>query len=275
LAYYRAHVDIVMTELVQAVKLYAAEWSQARELWQTVDPRLHAAMPAEPVDRIIEVMPTPFGALVRAILHQQVSVAAGRAIVRRLLAAIGGDLDAARIVALTDDELRAAGLSRGKVRYIRALAEAEVAGTLARIEELPDEEIERALLALPGIGIWTVKMFLLFHLARPDVFAGGDLGLREGIRFLDGGTVPLTPAEAEARAERWRPYRSVASVVLWDYLHRTRQGLVTTADAALDGVPSGALNASSASGEPSARRRPRRLKAQPKPLASTGGEGEG
>jgi DNA-3-methyladenine glycosylase II len=232
-----------MTELVQAVKLYTAEWPKARELWQTVDPRLHAAMPEEPVDRIIEVMETPFGALVRSILHQQVSVASGRAMVGRLIAAVEGELEGARVMALTDDELRAAGLSRGKVRYIRALAEAEVAGTLAGIEGLPDEEIERVLLALPGIGIWTVKMFLLFHLARPDVFACGDLGLREGIRFLDGGTVPLTAAEAEARAELWRPYRSVASVVLWDYLRRSRKGLIPVVEATLDGAAAGALNA--------------------------------
>src|SRR5262249_62031780 len=79
-----------MTEIVQAVKLFADEWPLARETWRTTDPALYAVAPPEPVDRIIEVLPTPFGALVRSILHQQVSVAAGRAIVNRPAAARGG-----------------------------------------------------------------------------------------------------------------------------------------------------------------------------------------
>ena len=143
-------------------------------------------------------------------------------IISCLAAACGGELDAARVLALSDDELRAVGLSRGKVRYVRALAEAEVAGDLAELEHLPDEEIHRRLIALPGVGIWTVKMFLLFHVQRPDVFAGEDLGLREAIRVLDATEAAPTIAEAHARAEVWAPYRSVAAVSLWDFLRRSR-----------------------------------------------------
>jgi DNA-3-methyladenine glycosylase II len=211
-----------LTELVQAIKLFQAEWADARAAWREVDPKLYAATPPEPVERVMEVTPTAFGALVRSILHQQVSVMAGRAIVRRLAAASGGELDAVRILSLSDDELRAVGLSRGKVRYVRALAEAEVSGGIADLEKQPDEEIHRRLIALPGVGIWTVKMFLLFHVQRPDVFAGEDLGLREAIRVLDGMERPPTIQESHIRAEIWAPYRSVAAVSLWDFLRRSR-----------------------------------------------------
>src|SRR5581483_1691339 len=146
---------VLMTELVQAIKLFQPHWEAAREHWRDLDPRMRAVTPPEPVDRLMEVTPTAFGALVRSVVHQQVSVMAGRAICGRLRDAAGGELDPARIAALSDDEMRAAGLSRGKVKYVRALAEAELQGGLSLLEELPDEEIHRRLIALPGIGIWT------------------------------------------------------------------------------------------------------------------------
>lgn len=195
---------------------------EAREHWRTRDPLLYAVTPEQPVERLMEAMPTAFGALVRAIVHQQVSIAAGRSIATRLVAACGGEAEPARVLALSEADLQAAGLSRGKIRYVRALAEGASDGLLTDIEAQSEEEIERRLVLLPGIGVWTAKMFLLFHVRRLDVFAGGDLGLREGIEVLDGMSGPLTIAEAEARATAWSPYRSVASVVLWDLLRRTR-----------------------------------------------------
>ncbi|HZT05812.1 MAG TPA: DNA-3-methyladenine glycosylase 2 family protein [Chloroflexota bacterium] len=212
-----------MAEIVQAVKLFTREWSAARVAWRTQDPGLYAVAPAEPVDRIIEVMATPFGALVRTILHQQVSIYAGRSIVSKLSDACGGEIHPERVLALTPDDLRAAGLSQAKIRYVRALAEAAIHGALDDVEELTDDEIEHRLVALPGVGVWTVRMFQLFHLGRPDVFSGGDLGLREAIRVLDRVTEAPSPSEAERRAEVWRPYRSIASVILWDFLRQTRE----------------------------------------------------
>lgn len=196
--------------------------------WRTTDPALYAATPPEPVERIIEDMPTAFGALVRAILHQQVSIYAGRAIITRFVEACGGTMEPEPVLQLSDDDLRRVGLSRPKIVYVRALAEAAASGTLEDLECQPDEEITTRLVRLPGIGIWTVKMFLIFHLQRPDVFCGLDLGLREGIRALDSLPEPPTPARADERAAVWAPYRSVAAVVLWDFLRRTRaekQGL--------------------------------------------------
>ena len=200
--------------------MFCEEWAAARETWRVSDPCLHEATPEEPVQRLIEEMPTAFGALVRAIVHQQVSTAAGRAIVSRLVDACGGSVEPKRVLRLSESELRGAGLSGQKIRYVQTLAERSA--LLQNIEWQPEEEIVRQLVDLPGIGIWTAKMFLIFHLGRPDVFSGADLGLREGIRILDRRDEPPTPAEAEGRADAWRPYRSVAAVVLWD-LTRARR----------------------------------------------------
>src|SRR5207249_3096901 len=90
------------------------------------------------------------------------------------------------------------------------------------LEAAGEAEITERLVRLPGVGVWTAKMLLIFYLERPDVFTGDDLGLREGIRILDGLEGPPSAPAAEARAEIWSPYRSVASVSLWDLVRRTR-----------------------------------------------------
>ncbi len=213
-----------MTELIRPVRLFQHEWPLARAAWEQTDPRLFLATPPEPLDRIMEDMPTSFGAVVRSILHQQVSIFAGRAIISRLVAACGGEVEPERVKALTEMELRQIGLSQQKVRYVQALATAAADGLFADIESLPEKAIAQRLVRLPGIGIWTVQMFCIFHLQRPDIFSGGDLGLREGIRILDERAEPPIVAEAERRAEVWSPYRSVAAVVLWDLVRRTRAG---------------------------------------------------
>jgi DNA-3-methyladenine glycosylase II len=203
-------------------RLFSTEWPAARSTWRVNDPVLFRAAPPTPVDRPIDEMPSHFAALTRSIIHQQVSIAAGRAIGARFLAVCGGERTAESVLRLTPEQLRAAGLSRAKARYVVALAEVELRGELAGLDDMADEEIVPRLVRLPGIGIWTAKMFQLFHLRRPDVFSGDDLGLRLGIGLLDAREAPPTPAEAEARAAAWRPYRSPASLVLWDLVRRTR-----------------------------------------------------
>jgi DNA-3-methyladenine glycosylase II len=204
------------------VTLFVAQWDTARAYWAERDWALHAAAPPTPVARPLDPEQTPFGALATAITHQQVSMAAGRSIARRVVAACDGRWEAAAIAALTEEELRGAGLSRAKVRYIRALAEADLRGELAGLERETDEAAIRRLVAMPGIGVWSAKMFLLFHLQRPDVFSGDDLGLRLGIKLVDNLLEPPTARAAEARAEVWSPYRSVASLVLWDLVRQSR-----------------------------------------------------
>jgi DNA-3-methyladenine glycosylase II len=202
--------------------LFVTEWETARSHWRDRDPVLYAIAPPTPVVRPVDPEQTPFGALGTAITHQQVSLAAGRSIARRVVETCGGQWDPATIVRLTDDELRGAGLSRAKVRYIRALAEAELRGELSGLEAETDEAAIQRLVALPGIGAWTARMFLLFHLQRPDIFSGDDLGLRLGIKLLDELPEPPTARAAETRAEIWAPYRSVASLILWDLVRQSR-----------------------------------------------------
>ncbi|WP_188962414.1 DNA-3-methyladenine glycosylase family protein [Deinococcus aquiradiocola] len=165
--------------------------------------------------------PDPFAALVRAVLGQQLSVRAASAIAARLEAALGvpdaGSAgvwppDAAgRVLALSPDALRALGLSWAKVRTVRALAEAAVEGSVefAHLAGLDDEAVIAALLPLPGIGRWTAEMFLMFSLARPDVFSHGDLGLRRGLEQFYPGADPLAVVAA------WSPQRTLGARYLW------------------------------------------------------------
>ena len=160
-----------------------------------------------------------YGALVRAIAGQQLSVKAARAIYGRLTDRFGGRPPTpSEILADEPEELRAAaGLSRAKVSYLRSLAEHVLSGELEleRLEQLDDDTVLAELTAVKGLGEWSAHMFLMFQLGRPDVLAPGDLGIRKAIQIayeLDG--LPK-PAAVTALAEPWRPYRTVACLHLW------------------------------------------------------------
>jgi DNA-3-methyladenine glycosylase II len=160
-----------------------------------------------------------YGALVRAIVGQQLSVLAARAIYGRLLERFGGRPPTpAQILAEQPEELRAAvGLSRAKVTFLRSLAEHVVSGELEleRLGELGDEEVIAELVAVKGIGLWSAHMFLMFHLERPDVLPVGDLGIRRAIERAYGLPELPEPLEMEQIALPWRPYRSLACRYLW------------------------------------------------------------
>ncbi len=160
-----------------------------------------------------------YGALVRAIVGQQLSVLAARAIYGRLLDRFRGRPPTPeQILAEEPEELRAAvGLSRAKVTFLRSLAEHVVSGELEleRLGELADEAVIAELVAVKGIGEWSAHMFLLFHLERPDVLAVGDLGVRRAIeRAYRLPELPSAP-EVEQIGLPWRPYRSLACRYLW------------------------------------------------------------
>lgn len=160
-----------------------------------------------------------YGALVRAIVGQQLSAKAAFAINARLLERFDGRPPLPREVLDCDpEELRAAaGLSRAKVGFLRSLAEHVLSGELEleRMESLPDEEVIAELVAVKGIGIWTAHMFLIFHLERPDILAVGDLGIRAAMRrAYDLEELP-GPAQMEQIAQPWRPHRSTACRFLW------------------------------------------------------------
>jgi DNA-3-methyladenine glycosylase II len=157
-----------------------------------------------------------FWVLCNAILAQQVSGAAARTIIGRVR-----DLyprrrfpDPRSVLSTSTTKLRACGVSRQKARYLHALAEAFEVGDLkgVRFSRLSDEEIVERLTAIVGIGRWTAEMFLMFSMRRPDVFPVDDLGIRKGMERYFG----CSGAEAMVEcAERWRPYRTVASVYIW------------------------------------------------------------
>jgi len=160
-----------------------------------------------------------YGALVRAIVGQQLSAKAAFAINARLLERFDGRPPLPREVLDCDpEELRAAaGLSRAKVGFLRSLAEHVLSGELEleRMDSLPDEEVIAELVAVKGIGTWTAHMFLLFHLERPDVLAVGDLGIRAAMRNAYGLQELPGPAQMEQIAQPWRPHRSTACRFLW------------------------------------------------------------
>ena len=166
-----------------------------------------------------------YGALVRTIAGQQLSVLAARAIWTKLLAYFDGRVPTPQEILDQDPEtLRAAaGFSRAKVVYLRSLAEHVLAGELEleRLAELPDDEVIRDLTAVKGIGEWSSHMFLMFTLHRPDVLAVGDLGVRNAAMRAYDLPAPPKPAELEALAEPWRPHRTRACLYLWRSLQNT------------------------------------------------------
>lgn len=157
-------------------------------------------------------------ALCRIIAGQQVSTAAARTVWGRVLESFGGPPTAAQLIADdAEEKLRACGLSGRKASYMIGMGAAAESGELRpdELDEMSDEEVIETLVALRGLGRWSAEMFLLFDLGRPDVFSGGDLGLRRGIQIAHEMEEPPSPEEAVVIAERWSPNRSLASLYLW------------------------------------------------------------
>ena len=154
--------------------------------------------------------------LLRTIVGQQVSVAAARSMWSKLEAAFGSPPDLKRLLVATDEDLRAAGMSRQKSGYIRSLAELVLSGELD-LAALPedDEEAIALLTKIKGIGRWSAEIYLLFAEGRGDVFPAGDLAVLVEIGRLMG--LPEKPSEKQLReiAEAWRPYRGAAAVLAW------------------------------------------------------------
>jgi DNA-3-methyladenine glycosylase II len=161
-----------------------------------------------------------FAALVEAIVYQQLSGKAAATILRRVVA-LYRPRRFPRPQDLLDtppERLRAAGLSAAKTLAVRDLAARTLDGTvpsMLRVRRMSDDEIIERLTTVRGVGRWTVEMLLLFRLGRPDVLPVGDLGVRKGFHRTFGGRVMRDPVVLSRRAERWRPYRSVASWYLW------------------------------------------------------------
>jgi len=167
--------------------------------------------------------PDGFGELLSAIVSQQVSVASARAIWGRMKDA--QMTDPAIVQVASDDDLRAIGLSRQKVKYARALAGSSI--DFNALRSASNSEVIKTLVQVQGIGAWTAEIYAMFSLGRADVFAPGDLALQEAVRILF--ELPDRPKERELRkmAENWSPWRSVAARLLFSYYHvaKSREGI--------------------------------------------------
>ncbi len=162
---------------------------------------------------------TPFQALLRSIVYQQLSGHAAASILNRVLNLYGGEFpQPGALLDTPDEELRACGLSRSKVRAAKDLADKtsqNMLPTPAGIAEMESDEIIKAFTAVWGIGPWTVEMLLIFHLGHPDILPATDLGVRRGFSVAYRTEVLPAPEELLERGECWKPYRSVASWYLW------------------------------------------------------------
>ena len=193
-----------------------AEWLAAQE------PRFAEAL-NQTGELPLRLRPDGFAQLLSAIVSQQVSVASAAAIWKRMQEAkLTGPR---KIMWASDDDLRAVGLSRQKIRYARALAAARI--DYKALRETPTEDVLAQLIEVPGIGIWTAEVYAMFSLGRADVFAPGDLALQESARLLFD--LPERPKERAFRemAEAWSPWRSVAARLLWAYYRvaKNREGI--------------------------------------------------
>ena len=194
------------------------------------DPEL-AKLVAEHGVPVLWTRPPGFQSLVLFILEQQVSLASAAAAYTKVLKRIGV-MEPVALLATTPEQLRIDGVSRQKDRYLRALATAVQSGELEldRLTDLPDDEVRRELMALPGIGLWTADVYLLACLNRPDLWPVGDRALQVAVAEALGLDVVPVRDELEAIGERWRPYRSTAARLLWHgYLER-RGRVETPAD---------------------------------------------
>jgi DNA-3-methyladenine glycosylase II len=162
-----------------------------------------------------------YGALVRSIVGQQLSTVAARTIYGRLTALFDHRPPTpAELLAADEETLRACGLSRPKISYLRDLARhvLEDGLDLPRLRELPDDEVASRLVAVKGIGQWSADMFLIFHLGRADVLPVGDLGIRRAAERSYCLPALPSPEELRAIAEPWRPHRTLACLYLWKTL---------------------------------------------------------
>jgi DNA-3-methyladenine glycosylase II len=160
---------------------------------------------------------THFASLVRAILFQQLSGKAAATIHGRFEALLGGAVEPAGVLALSDEALRGVGVSGQKASYVKALAQAVQGGSLelGEVASLSDDELIAQLTRVKGVGVWSAQMFLMFRLGRPDVLPGLDGGVQRAIARMYALDAPPSPKEVARLGQAWAPYRTYASRYLW------------------------------------------------------------
>jgi DNA-3-methyladenine glycosylase II len=170
--------------------------------------------------------PPSFENLLRVIVGQQLSVKAAATIFGRIRSALDNRFEPAALMVMSDEELRALGLSRPKIRYARGLCEAILEGAFdpAALADLPDAMVVEEITRLTGFGRWSAEMILLFSLGRPDVWPADDLAIQAGVHRLKG--LPQRPdrRKTDAIAEPWRPHRGAVAILIWHYYARMPMG---------------------------------------------------
>lgn len=160
-----------------------------------------------------------FEHFLRIIVGQQLSTKAATTIFGRVEAALEGDFRPERVLAMSDDDLRALGLSRQKIGYAKGLSQAVQEGSLvpAALAELPDDAVMEQITRLKGFGRWSAEMFLLFSLGRPDVWPADDLAIQAGLHRIKNMRKRPDRKRTDAVAKPWRPYRGAVAIFVWHY----------------------------------------------------------
>ena len=176
---------------------------------------------------------SPFESLARAIAYQQLHEKAAESILRRFVALFpaGRFPQPGDLLAMDEQAIRGAGFSQAKVAALRDLAAKTIDGTVptgAIVRKLDDEAIVERLIAVRGVGRWTVEMLLIFQLGRPDVLPVDDFGVRNGFRIAYGLRKMPTPKKVARHGERWKPYRTAAAWYLWRAADRAKEAKKVT-----------------------------------------------
>lgn len=202
----------------------------AAEALAKVDPRLREVLQQLGPPPLWK-RPATFGTLVHILFEQQVSLDSAKATFERLKDACGGRVTAEQVVALRESGLRELGITRQKSRYAFQLAEDVANGgfLIGALRHADDGEVRRRITGRLGLGPWTADVFLLMALARPDVLPVGDLALVKGLGELDSRGFNDQQSLIE-RAEKWRPYRSVATRMVWQFYLANRNRLANYMD---------------------------------------------
>jgi DNA-3-methyladenine glycosylase II len=194
------------------------DYTRARRLLLRRDPVLAAVIWKHVACGLASAQRTDhFSALVRAITGQQLSTKAASTIYGRLIALMPDGVTPGALSTLTDQQMRAVGMSRQKVAYFRDLCDKALSGAVAldSLDSMTDDEVIAALTQVKGIGRWSAEMFLMFRLHRPDVLPVDDLGIVNAVKNVYGLRKRPTADRIRKIGEAWRPYRSVASWYLW------------------------------------------------------------
>jgi len=195
---------------------------RAASLLKKQDPRLADCL-ERPIEFPLRRGHSPYATLIEAVVHQQLSPKAGATILGRVMDLFPGQKipDPAALMKTSDELLRKAGLSKAKIKAVKDIAAKTLDGTVPSSQEiiaLGNEEIIKRLTSIWGVGLWTVEMMLIFNLGRPDVFPAGDYALRKSLSQVFGLKEMPTEKQTAALGESWRPYRTVASLYLWNSL---------------------------------------------------------